>query len=345
MKKKIEIQPLSREQYPQWDTFVYSHPEGSPFHLSHWQEAVTRSFGHDPCSCMLVEQGTIRAILPLIQVRSLLFGNILSSVPFGAYGGILADNDESFNLLFEHARKQTGSRNADYLELKFQQEKETGLQETGLYFSFIKQLSDDHEANLKAIPRKQRAMVRKGIKAGLKAHVSCEYLDDFYTLYARNVQRMGTPVYAKKWFANLLAIFDDNACLMVIEHQGRIISGVISLFFRDTVLPYYAASDNRYWHLAPNDFQYWQLMRLAVDRGCRFFDYGRSKQGTGHFRYKCHWGFEPRPLHYQYYLHKLDQLPELNPLNPKYRLQIALWKRLPPVIARMLGPHVVKYIP
>ncbi len=343
----MKIIPLTKDLHGQWDAYILGHPQGSPFHLSNWMTAVEQSFGHVACSLLLQDKkdGNICGVLPLTRIKSILFGDILCSIPFAAYGGILSDNEETFTLLLDKAKEQAGALNVDYLELRFFQAAETGLPETDLHYTFIKELSRDHEENMLAIPRKQRAMVRKGIKAGLRAYFSRDALDDFYDLYAANVQRMGTPVFARKWFANLLASFGEHADLLVIEHQGRIVSGVLSLYFRDTVLPYYAASDSSYWHLAPNDFQYWELMRHAVERGCRFFDYGRSKKGTGHFRYKCHWGFEPRPLHYQYFLHNLDHLPQLNPLNPKYRLKIAAWKKLPPPLAKMFGPHIVKYIP
>jgi lipid II:glycine glycyltransferase (peptidoglycan interpeptide bridge formation enzyme) len=124
-----------------------------------------------------------------------------------------------------------------------------------------------------------------------------------------------------------------------------VISGVLSFYYQDTVLPYYAASRMEFRKYAPNDFQYWSLMEHAVGRGCRYFDYGRSKKGTGPFQFKVHWGFEPIPLHYQFYLNRLEELPNLNPLNPKHRLKIEMWKKLPKAVAKVLGPRIVKYIP
>ena len=198
---------------------------------------------------------------------------------------------------------------------------------------------------MKAIPRKQRAMVRKGMKSGQTAHIGNQYLDDFYTVFARNVHQLGTPVYPRKWFQTLLDSYGQNAELMIIRHGNKIISGVLSLYYKDTVLPYYAGSLVEYREFAPNDFQYWELMRHAVDRGCRFFDFGRSKKDSGHFSFKRHWGFEPQSLHYQFFLNKLAKLPEINPLNPKYRRKIEAWKKLPHSITKILGPHIVKYIP
>ena len=341
----MQIKPASNEDKEKWDAFVRNHPEGSPFHLFAWHDAVVKSFGHRSYYYLAVENDTIVGILPLFQLKSFLFGNIISSVPFAAYGGILANSDETFQLLLEKAKGITRECNGDYLELKFFNSKKCGLHEPGLHYTFIKKLSSDHDENMKSIPRKQRAMVRKGIKSDLTALVGDQYLDDFYRVFARNVHQLGTPVYPKKWFKTLLDVFGSDAEIMVIKHDDTTISGVLSLYYKDTILPYYAGSLIEYRDYAPNDFQYWELMRRAVERGCTYFDFGRSKKDSGHFSFKKHWGFEPQALHYQFYLHKLSSLPEVNPRNPKYRRKIEAWKRLPHGITKILGPQIVKFIP
>jgi FemAB-related protein (PEP-CTERM system-associated) len=341
----MQIIKASNANKEEWDAFVKNHPEGSPFHLFAWHDAVIKSFGHKSFYYIAEDNGNIKGILPLFQVKSFLFGNIISSVPFAAYGGILADSDQLFQLLLEQAKDITRKYEADYLELKFFNPKECGLHETSLHYAFIKELSSDHDENMKAIPRKQRAMVRKGIKSGLTSHVGNQYLDDFYNVFAHNVHQLGTPVYPRKWFKTLLDVFGTDAEIMVIKHQAKTISGVLSIYYKDTILPYYAGSLMEYRKYAPNDFQYWELMRCAVERGCRYFDFGRSKKGSGHFSFKKNWGFEPQALHYQFYLHKLSELPEVNPLNPKYRKKIEAWKKLPHRLTKIIGPQIVKYIP
>ena len=341
----LSIRTAELRDHNDWDAYVRNHREGSIFHTMGWRTAITRAFGHPSFYFFVEDAGKIKGVLPLVQLKSRLFGNILSSVPFAAYGGPLADDEQTFSLLMDQARKVAAELNCDYLDLKFQHQKKTGLPGTNLYWTFIKELSSDHDHNMLSIPRKQRAMVRKGMGAGLQARYSAEFLPQFYDIYAENVQRMGTPVYSRKWFATLLEVFGDAAELMVLEHQGRIVSGVLSFYYNNTVLPYYAASRMEARKYAPNDFQYWELMRHAVERGCTFFDYGRSKTDTGPFHFKKHWGFTPVPLHYQYYLHNLAEKPDINPANPKYRLKIEAWKRLPACVARWLGPAIVKYIP
>jgi FemAB-related protein (PEP-CTERM system-associated) len=200
----------------------------------------------------------------------------------------------------------------------------------------------DVEANMRAIPRKQRAMVRKGINNGLTSRVDSQ-VDDFFSLYADNVHRHGTPPLPKRYFQALCRVFGRDAEILTIaDATGNVVSSVLSFYFKDEVLPYYAGDSVEARELAANDFKYWELMRRACERGVRVFDYGRSKRGTGSFDFKKNWGFEPVPLAYEYKLYRRDSIPENNPLNPRYRALIALWRKLPLPVANFLGPLVVK---
>ena len=193
-----------------------------------------------------------------------------------------------------------------------------------------------------AIPRKQRAMVRKGIKNDLRVDMETG-VDGFFAVYADNVRRHGTPALPKRYFALLRQVFGrDCDVLLVRSPEGKVVSGVLSFHFRDEILPYYAGDALEARNLAANDFKYWELMRRACERGARVFDYGRSKVGTGPYDFKRNWGFEPTPLHYRYKLVRADRVPENNPNNPKYRLFIKAWQRMPLALTNFLGPHIVK---
>ena len=193
-----------------------------------------------------------------------------------------------------------------------------------------------------AIPRKQRAMVRKGMKNGLRSDIDPD-VDRFFALFADNVHRHGTPALPKSYFKALQQEFSaDCEVLTVTASSGRPVSSVLSFYFRNEVLPYYAGDDETARELAGNDFKYWELMRRACLRGCTVFDYGRSKQGTGSYAFKKNWGFEPTPLHYEYRLYRGNEIPQNNPTNPKYRAFIALWRRLPIALANQLGPFIVR---
>jgi FemAB-related protein (PEP-CTERM system-associated) len=185
-------------------------------------------------------------------------------------------------------------------------------------------------------------MVRKGIKNGLTSHIDPD-VDRFFNLYADNVHRHGTPAMPKRYFQALMQKFGaDCEVLTVTAPDGRALSSVLSFYFRDEVLPYYAGDDEEARDLAANDFKYWELMRRACARGLKVFDYGRSKQGTGSYSFKKNWGFEPTPLHYEYCLYKRDAIPQNNPSNAKYQLLIKTWRRMPIALANWLGPFIVR---
>jgi FemAB-related protein (PEP-CTERM system-associated) len=220
--------------------------------------------------------------------------------------------------------------------------REAGWPRQDLYVTFRQPILPKVDDNMAAIPRKQRAMVRKGIARGLASRIDAG-VDRFFALYADNVHRHGTPPLAKRYFEALQRTFDrDCEVLTVTDAQGNAVSSVLSFYFRDEVLPYYAGDVEAARDLAANDFKYWELMRRSCERGLRVFDFGRSKQGTGSFSFKKNWGLEPTPLAYEYCLYRRERIPENNPLNPKYRLLMALWQKLPIPVANLVGPHLVK---
>jgi FemAB-related protein (PEP-CTERM system-associated) len=193
-----------------------------------------------------------------------------------------------------------------------------------------------------AIPRKQRAMVRKGIKNELSGEIDSG-VERFFSLYADNVLRHGTPAMPKKYFQALKKEFAADCEILTIVDKNKIaLSSVLSFYFKDEVLPYYAGDDESARHLAANDFKYWDLMRRACQRGIKIFDYGRSKKNTGSYSFKKNWGFSPTQLHYEYDLYGISSIPQNNPNNKKYKLMIEIWKRLPIKVANFIGPHIVK---
>jgi FemAB-related protein (PEP-CTERM system-associated) len=325
-----------------WEAFANSCPDATFFHRLGWREVIENVFRHRTHYLVAERGAQIVGILPLAEIRSRLFGHTLVSLPFCVYGGPAAADTDAERALIDAASELARSLDVDHLELRDRVAKCPGWPHQDLYVTFRKQILPDVEANLLAIPRKQRAMVRKGIKHGLKCEVDAS-VDRFFALYADNVHRHGTPPFSRHYFACLRAVFGDRCeILTVTDANGRPVSSVLSFYFRDEVLPYYAGDTADARELAANDFKYWELMRRACEKGLRVFDYGRSKRGTGSFDFKHNWGFTPAQLAYEYRLLKADSIPQNNPLNPKYRAMIALWKRLPRVAANALGPHIVR---
>jgi FemAB-related protein (PEP-CTERM system-associated) len=325
-----------------WDAFVMTCPQATFFHRAAWQLILRDVFKHHTYFLCAKADGHITGVLPLAHVKSRLFGNALTSLPFAVYGGVAATDEASAAALEQEAQRLAQQLGVDHLELRQRDRSHDSWPAQDLYVTFRKNILPEEEANMLAIPRKQRAMVRKGIKNGLKSDIDGG-VERFFSLYADNVHRHGTPALPKKYFQALQQHFGNDVEVMTVTApDGRLLSSVLSFYFRDEVLPYYAGDDEAARDLAANDFKYWELMRRACARGLKVFDYGRSKQGTGSFAFKKNWGFEPMPLRYEYCLYKRDAVPQNNPSNAKYKLMIATWRRLPIGVANWLGPFVVR---
>jgi len=344
----VQIRPLVLEdgapspEVRAWDAYVQRHPQGTFFHLAGWARVVSKVWGH---RCHLLAAWRDRqlvGLLPLGEIDSWLFGHSLSSMPFAVYGGVIADDDAVALQLEQAAIALAGSLSVEHLEMRLLQSRHADWPRQDLYVTFRKPLADDDETNLLAIPRKQRAMVRKGVANGLRAEIDPD-AGRFFQLFADNVHRHGTPAMPRAWFEGLLAEFGSQAeVLTVVSPEGKPLSSVLSFYFRDEVLPYYAGDDVAARELAANDFKYWALMQHAVRRGARLFDYGRSKVGTGPYSFKKNWGFEPQALHYEFRLFGADAVPQHNPNNPKYQMLIRAWRKLPRTLVNRIGPPIVR---
>ena len=324
-----------------WDAFVQACPEATFFHRAGWQEVIGKAFGHKTWFLYAEQDGKIQAVLPLAQVKSLLFGNTLCALPFCVYGGIASANPQAFAALDCAAQQLAARLRVDHLEYRHLQARHPEWPGSELYATFRKALLPDSAQNLLEIPRKQRAMVRKGIAAGLTSEIDAD-TGRFFHAYAASVHRLGTPVFSKRYFAILAEVFGADCEVLSVRHGGSTVCSVLSFYFRGEVLPYYGGGGAAARTLAGNDFMYWEVMRRAVERGCTLFDFGRSKRGTGSFDFKKNWGFEPTPLAYEYRLYASTELPDNNPLNPKYQLFIKMWQKLPITVANFLGPFVVR---
>ncbi|HEU4726011.1 MAG TPA: FemAB family XrtA/PEP-CTERM system-associated protein, partial [Candidatus Eisenbacteria bacterium] len=202
------------------------------------------------------------------------------------------------------------------------------------------------DENMAAIPRNQRRSIRIALKNGLTSEVGRdELLDPFFDLYSQSVRNLGTPVFPRALFANLMDAFGADARILVVRREGRPVSAVLTFFFRDEVLPYYGGAKREEFQYAVNDFMYWSLLGYGMEQGYKIFDFGRSKKGSGSYDFKRHWGFEPTPLHYQYRLVRQSTVPDLSPRNRQFSAAIEVWKRMPLWLSRRIGPALVRYFP
>ena len=343
----VQLQPLSAANAAAWDGFVAARPEATFFHRAAWPGLIARAFGHRDRSMLALQDGAVVGVLPLIEQRTRLFGHSLVSLPFCVCGGPIAV-EAAGRALMAYASGCLVATGASVLELRGPQPvPEAWLEEPAdwpvrddLYATFSKPIGPDDAANLAAVPRKQRAVVRKAIEGRLAARVDRD-VATLHRVYGESVRNLGTPVFSRRWFAALLAAFPD-ADIVTVRDGDRPLASVLNFYWQGTVLPYYGGGTAEARACHANDFLYWEVMRHAAARGVRRFDFGRSKQGTGAFAFKKNWGFAPQPLAYRFRLRPGAAIPEHNPLNPKYRMLIAGWKRLPLPLAGLLGPRLVR---
>ena len=343
---KAQVRNYGEECKDAWDAYVYRHPRTSPFHLTAWKRLIERAFDFQPRYLLAEEQGQICGVLPLFQVRNAIMGKVLLSTPFAVYGGICASEERHAEALRQAACEMAREENVQYLELREQFPSDRpDFEVKRLYVSFGQELPASPERLLQGFPRDTRYMIRKAEKNGLRTIVDNTQLDSFYEIYAHSVRNLGTPVFAKRFFQLLLEEFGDQCESAVVWHEKRAVAAVLSLRFREQILPYYGGSLLDARQLAANNFMYWDLMRRSLASGVRYFDFGRSKLGTGSYAFKTQWGMQERPLPYQFYLVRRKSMPNYSPANSRFQLAGSLWKRMPFPMTKMLGPSLVRLFP
>lgn len=342
-RETLTVNMLQHSDAANWDKFVQSCPQATFFHRAGWQSVIERAFGHKTWFLYAEVGGHIQAILPLAEINSRWFGHTLCSLPFCVYGGIAAEREEAAAVLDQAAQELASRLGVDHLEYRSQHAHHPDWLSQNLYVTFRKALHPLVDQNLIEIPRKQRAMIRKGAAAGLHSVLDFD-IDRFYHAYSSSLHRLGTPTFSKRYFRILLQVFGKDCEIISVCRGKETIASVLVFYFRDQVLPYYGGGMDAARSLGGNDFMYWEVMRRACERGFREFDFGRSKLGTGSFNFKKNWGFEPQPLNYEYQLHRSKAIQNNNPLNPKYTILINAWRKIPLCLANAIGPHIVRHL-
>ena len=341
-----QIWPYGHQWERAWDDYVYQHPAASLFHLTAWKRSIERVFGFAPQYLLAAQGSSICGVLPLFQVQNPVMGSVLLSTPFAVYGGVCASDEASANALRRAACEMAQKKGVQYLELRERSSSgNPDFHVKQLYVAFEQELPRSPEQLLQGFPRDTRYMIRKAQKTGLVAVTDNEQLDSFYEIYAQSVHNLGTPVFGKDLFQVLVEEFREQCEITVVWHNSSAVAAVLSFRFRDWVLPYYGGSLLEARSLAANNFMYWEVMKRAVERGLRYFDFGRSKVGTGAYAFKRQWNMREHALPYEFYLVRRKTMPNYSPVNPRFQLAVSLWKRIPYPLTKRMGPRLVRLFP
>jgi FemAB-related protein (PEP-CTERM system-associated) len=344
----VTITPVQSETTRRaWVRYVERAPGGTLFHHPDWCETVETVFGHRPMHRLATRNGHIVGVLPLIEVHSILAGKLLVSVPYGAYGGILGDDQITRQTLASEAMRLADQRGARALELRSPRADIEGMIIDERYATFARPLPLRVEELSCYLPRKARAAVRQAqTRAGLTAQHDPALLPVVWKLYARSMRRLASINYPYRFFESLVERLDRRAWVTVVWRGQRPIAGLLSFVFRDTVYPYFVGVDERARCTGSTNLIYYAVMERAVRAGLRRFDFGRSrKNNTGSFRFKKNQGFDPQTLAYQRYVPAGRTPPDLTPDNPRFSLARRVWPRLPLTLTRPVGAWLAKSIP
>ena len=344
----IIVRPYAQTDHHAWSEYVLAHQSATVFHRIEWSQAVETAYRHRPLHLTAWSQGRLVGLLPMFLVKSLFVGRVLVSIPYATYGGILADSKPVAQAILEKAQNLCKQLDGQYLELRHRDVSGLNLPEFGHYDTFRKDLPADPQDILPSLPRKTRAATRKGLKTlGPDALATGpELLDTIYNLYSLTLRRLGSPNYRRRLFHALQDGYGHDCICLLISHRGQPVSGVISFVHRDEIVPYFSGSTHLGMEKFANNVMYLRLMEYAAERQLHCFDFNRTRRDNqGPHAFKRYHGFEPQPLHYQIFMNKITELPNLTPSNKKYALAGRIWRKLPLCLTRPAGAQITKWIP
>jgi FemAB-related protein (PEP-CTERM system-associated) len=343
---QIDVTTAREADEPAWEAFVAARADARSYHRWRWRHVFERAFGHETVYLLARADGRVTGVLPLVVFRSALFGRFAVSLPFVNYGGVLADDDQAARALLDRAAALAAERGLEHVELRHQDARFPELPSKHHKVAMRLDLESDATRAWDALDRKVRNQVRKAEKSDLTVETGgAGLLDAFYDVFARNMRDLGTPVYDRRFFAEVLRQFPDETRVFLVRHPSGVVAAGISHRHRDTVEVPWASSLKEFRTLAPNNLLYWHIIRFAIEQGGRVFDFGRSTPNEGTYKFKEQWGAKPSPVCWEYRLLTRDSLPDQSPKNPKFRAAIAVWKHLPLPVTTFLGPRLVRSIP
>jgi len=327
--------------------FLADHPQATPFHGANWLRAVAEGTGNAAVALVAEARGQVTGYLPLSEVHSPIFGRVLASTGFAVGGGLLLAEGADPAPLLAATTELALRRSCPAIELRggtMPDEGQGWRLKHEAHCGFVAPLAESDEAQLLAVPRKQRAEVRKGLERDLAVTVGTGVRDRaaHYAVYAESVRNLGTPVFPRALFEAVLDRFGEAADILTVWHGEAPVASVLSLYHRGAVMPYWGGGTFAARALRANDRMYYELMCHARRRGCARFDFGRSKTNSGPYHFKRNWGFEPEPLTYAGWTAPGEDQRDADPTSAKHRALIAAWQKLPLAVANRLGPLIAR---
>lgn len=342
-----DVRFLNDADRDSWDKYVYQHEGSSIYHLAGWKKLVEEVFGHETVYLYSTGRaGKINGVLPVVRLKSTLFGNYAVSMPFFNYGGVVADSAQVEQALLERACGTMKSRGVSHIEFRHTRGRESAWPVRRDKVTMVLDLPENEETLWKALGAKLRAQIKRPRRENPEVSLGgLELLDDFYRVFAVNMRDLGTPVYSRRFFESILRTYPGAGRIITVCLRGKPVGGAFLLGFRDTLEIPWASTLKEVNRFSINMLLYWEVLAFAIGKGYRRFDFGRCTRGSGTHRFKKQWGAREKPLYWHYWLRDGAKLPGLTPDNPKFRLAVSVWRNLPLFVTNRLGPPIVKNLP
>jgi FemAB-related protein (PEP-CTERM system-associated) len=329
-----------------WRNYVLAHPAATHYHRLAWKQVMETSFGHRTYYLMAEQDDRTVGMLPIVHIESRLFGSMLCSMPFLNFGGIVADDAAAEAALLDEARRLLQETGAEHLELRHLYKSSTGLPCKTHKVSMSLELDPDPEVIWKSFKSKHRRHVIRGLDHGYEITFGgLDLLDDYYAILSQGWRNLGTPIYAKSFFKNILTTFGDAVEIAMVTDRGVPVATALNGIFKGTAEGMWTYSLREDSRSTVNYFLYWSLIKSYCERGCDRLHMGRSTVGSQGQAYKSRWKAVPHQLYWEYLLARDSELPDMSVDNPKYRLAINAWRKLPVRATQMVGPYLAKSIP
>jgi FemAB-related protein (PEP-CTERM system-associated) len=345
---QITASSVSHRQEPPdgWDEYVTNHPQASIYHASRWGALILNSFNHKTFFLAVETPKGLSGVLPLVFMKSKIFGKNLVSMPYFNYGGLLADENSAAEQLIAASLTLKKELRADYIELRQISQVPGGWPAKSHKVIMLLALPPDPDTLWQSFKTKLRTRVRRAEKEGFTVHSGQQdLLNDFYEVFAENMRDLGTPVYPRQFFHAILDKFPENSHIVVVRSGNQSIAAGFLISHRNKMEVPWASSLRRFNHLSPNMLLYWNMLKHSITKGFQVFDFGRSTRDSGTFSFKEQWGAVPHETFWVYPGKAADQLPDHSPQNPKYKWATRVWTKLPLSVANRCGPWIVGNIP
>lgn len=340
----MEIRELSNKDETKWNEFVREEKSSTIYHLSEWRKIIENAYGHKSFYLLAEEDGKIKGILPLISIRSKFFGSKLVSLPFLYCAGICSSSSYASEKLIEEAKNIANSIGCNYLELRGLYQDDNAVANNTQFVTSILKLRPNPDDTYKSLPKGKREDIRRAKKRGNFVAIWNDDAKCFYKVYSQIMKDLGTPMHSLKFFADILDTFPNNSKILSVQREGELIASYLLLTYRDVMIANSGGSIRAFKNYYPGDFSFWTAIEYACMNGFQYFDFGRSTSGSSNHIFKQKYNCETKQLYYQYYLNN-SAIPSYDLSEPKHRIFVKFWKKVPINISKLAGPMLRRHIP